>query len=146
MATKQQIFKVLAPYQVPIHRDFIAQELGESYRRFQTQLNRWTKLGLLEEKKHRYLLTQAGRLELAELENPPAEEDKEPLGPTYPDRVIQDAMAKATSFRLVIIQDDLNRLSEAEFKTVWGAIAKIIRSRGRKVVDLSPDDKLKTVE
>ena len=132
MATKEQIFRALAPYQVPVDRKIIEKQVGESYRRFQTQLERWAKQGLVEENKHQYLLTQAGRLELAEFEKPPTEEDKGPPVVTYPEKVIAEAMSRTSSFRLLIIQDDLNRLSEAEFKTVWGAIAKIIRARDVK--------------
>src|SRR4030042_6940532 len=135
MATKLQIFKILAACQVPVSREFIADRVGESYRNFQTQLDRWKKQGVIEEKHRLYLLTQAGELELKELEHPKVNQEPSPeLKLKIADKVIQyqEEMAKATSFRIVIIEDDLNRLTEPEFKKVWGILAILIRSRGRK--------------
>ena len=124
MASKEQIFRALAPYQVPVDRKILEKQVGESYRRFQTQLERWAKQGLLEEKKrHHYILTSTGREELESFVHPGLEEEIQA-------GEMEGNKKQSAYFLLPITQDDLNRLSEAEFKTVWNNLGKIIRSRG----------------
>lgn len=62
MATKEQIFSVLAGASGPMGRTELEDKVGESYRRFQTQLDRWEKQELVEDVgDHHYVLTDKGR-------------------------------------------------------------------------------------
>lgn len=64
MATKEQIFGLLAGASGPMSRVEIAKEVGEEYQRFQTQLDRYEKQGLVENVgEHHYVLTEKGREE-----------------------------------------------------------------------------------
>ena len=124
MATKEQIFKALAPFQDKgVDRKILGKGIGEDYRHFQSQLDRWVKQGLLGESHRQYLLTENGRKELAEMLHPGLDESSEPPG--------LGAEKKSAYFQLSITQDDLNRLSASDFKTVWNDLGKIIRSRGQ---------------
>jgi len=93
MATKKQILGVLAGASAPMARDKIGEAVGENYRKFQTQLDRWEKAELIkDEGEHKYILTDKGREEAAEEEmeeeipDTPADgdrdEDKEPTQAT----------------------------------------------------------------
>ena len=124
MATKEQIFKALAPFQDKgPDRKILGKGIGEDYRHFQSQLDRWVKQELLKESQHRYLLTENGRKELAEMLHPGLDEAVGTPG--------VGIEKKSAYFQLSITQDDLNRLSAWEFKTVWADLGKIIRSRGQ---------------
>lgn len=127
MATKEQIFKALAPFEGKgVDRKILAKGIGEDYRHFQSQLDRWVKQGLLNESKHQYFLTENGRKELEVMLHPGLDKLEEVSGM---------ATEKISAyFQLSITQDDLNRLSASDFKIVWGNIGKIIRSRGQPVV------------
>jgi len=127
MATKEQIFKVLGPCQIGLDRKRIGELIGEEYRHFQSQLNRWVKTGLLEEHEHHYLLTESGREELEKLEHPGLEESLK----TTEAPIIQK---QGAYFHLLVTQDDLNRLSEPDFEATWNSLGKIIRSRGQPLV------------
>lgn len=62
MATREQIFPILCEASGPMSRQAIEEKVGESYRKFQTQLNRWVKQGLIEDKgDHHYVITEKGR-------------------------------------------------------------------------------------
>ncbi|MDD4984466.1 MAG: hypothetical protein PHQ43_01555 [Dehalococcoidales bacterium] len=62
MASKEQILGILAGASAPTSRVEIEKKVGESYRRFQTQLDRWVKQELIEDVgDHRYVLTDQGR-------------------------------------------------------------------------------------
>jgi len=62
MASKQQVFRVLAKASGPLSREELADGVGESYRGFLTQLNHWVKDGLIEDTgDQHYLLTDKGR-------------------------------------------------------------------------------------
>jgi len=62
MATREQIFGILAGASAPMGRNELEEKVGESYRRFQTQLDRWVKQELLEDTGgHHYVLTDKGR-------------------------------------------------------------------------------------
>ena len=64
MATKEQIFTILSGASAPMGRADLEEAVGESYRRFQTQLDRWVKQELLEDTgEHHYVLTDKGRAE-----------------------------------------------------------------------------------
>ena len=64
MASKEQIFGILAGASAPMGRIPLEEKVGESYRRFQTQLDRWVKQGLIEDTgDHQYILTDKGREE-----------------------------------------------------------------------------------
>lgn len=64
MATKEKIFSILAGASGPVGRTELEEKVGESYRRFQTQLDRWVKQELIEDTgDHHYVLTDAGREE-----------------------------------------------------------------------------------
>ena len=88
MATKQQIFSILAGASGPMGRLEIEEAVGERYQVFQSQLDRWVKQGLIEDKgEHHYILTDQGREEVLkrgdfkELEHEPGFEEppKEPV-------------------------------------------------------------------
>lgn len=64
MATKEKIFEILAGASGPMGRTELEEKVGESYRRFQTQLDRWVKQELIEDVgDHHYVLTEKGREE-----------------------------------------------------------------------------------
>ena len=64
MASKEQIFGILAAASGAMSRAELEEKVGESYRRFQTQLDRWVKQELLEDTGDRhYALTDKGREE-----------------------------------------------------------------------------------
>ena len=78
MATKEQIFKALAPFQDKgVDRKILGKGIGEDYRHFQSQLDRLVKRGLLRESHHQYILTENGRKELAEMLHPDLDESLE---------------------------------------------------------------------
>lgn len=84
MPTNQQILTILANEPAPLHRNKIAEKLGEtSYRPFQTMLDRNVRQGLMEVSgDHEYSITEAGKKKL-ETESIVAEElDEERLGTT----------------------------------------------------------------
>jgi len=67
MASKEQIFGILAEASGPMSRLALEEKVGESYRRFQTQLDRWVKQELIEDTgEHHYVLTDKGREEALE--------------------------------------------------------------------------------
>lgn len=110
MASQAGIFKVLAESEKPLGREEIGDLVGESYRRFQTQLDRWVGRGLLDDVgDHHYILTDKGR------------ETLKTLG--------KAGTATSGQFYLGVRQQDLDKLSEEEFKSVWEALGKIIRAR-----------------
>jgi len=62
MASREQIFGILAGASGPMGRIELEEKVGESYRRFQTQLDRWEKQELIEDVgDHHYALTDKGR-------------------------------------------------------------------------------------
>jgi len=62
MASKEQIFGIMAGASSPMSRVQLEEKVGESYRRFQTQLDRWVKQELIEDTgNHCYILTDKGR-------------------------------------------------------------------------------------
>lgn len=64
MASKEQIFGIMAGASGPMSRVQLEEKVGESYRRFQTQLDRWVKQELIEDTgDHCYILTDKGREE-----------------------------------------------------------------------------------
>ena len=65
MATKQQIMNILrAADGEAVSRTVISEKLGEPISNFQTQLDRWTKQGLIDDTgEHRYVLTEMGSKE-----------------------------------------------------------------------------------
>ena len=81
MATKEQIFGILSGASGPISRAELEEKVGESYRKFQTQLDRWMKQELVEDTgdKH-YVLTDKGREDAlkGEFQEIDDEIDKEP--------------------------------------------------------------------
>lgn len=126
MATKEQIFKALEPFKGKgLDRKILGKRIGEDYRHFQSQLDRWVKQELLNESKHQYLLTEKGRKELEEMLYPGLDKSEEVSG--------MATEKKSAYFQLSITQDDLNRLSTSEFNTVWTDLGKIIRSRGERL-------------
>lgn len=65
MANKEQILGLLAKASGALSRQQIEEEIGESYRKFQTQLDRWEKLELIvNEGDHCYVISEKGREEL----------------------------------------------------------------------------------
>lgn len=110
MASQAGIFKVLAESAGPLGRDEIGDLVGESYRTFQTQPNRWLAQGLLDDiGDHHYMLTDKGR------------ETFKTLG--------KAGAASPGQFYLGVRQQDLDQLSDEEFRSVWEALGKIIRGR-----------------
>ena len=64
MATKERIFEILAGASAALGRKDLEEQLGESYRSFQTQLDRWVKQELIfDTGEHHYMLTDKGRAE-----------------------------------------------------------------------------------
>lgn len=62
MASKQQVFNVLAAASGPMSRVQIAEKVGEEFRKFQTQMERWMGAGFIEDKgDEHYVLTEKGR-------------------------------------------------------------------------------------
>jgi len=87
MPDRTQILSVIAKKgneATPIHRNKIAEELGErSYRSFQTQMDRYEKAGLIEgNEDHEYYITEAGLAELSGGSAVTEETDEEMLGTT----------------------------------------------------------------
>ncbi len=75
MASKEQILGILAGASGPMSRAQIEEKAGESYRRFQTQLDRWVKQELIEDTgDHHYGLTDKGRDDLEKGTGEPGEE------------------------------------------------------------------------
>jgi len=65
MASKEQILGELAKASGDLSRQQIEEKVGESYRRFQTQLDRWEKQELIQDVgDHHYVITDKGRGEL----------------------------------------------------------------------------------
>jgi len=64
VATKEQIFGILAGASAPMSRVELGAKIGTDYRSFQTQLDRWVKQKTLEDAgDHHYVLTDTGREE-----------------------------------------------------------------------------------
>lgn len=64
MASKEQIFGVLAGASGPMSRVELEDKVGEKYQRFQSQLDRWVKQEFLKDTgDHHYILTDTGREE-----------------------------------------------------------------------------------
>lgn len=84
MASQAEILNLLAGESSPLHRQHIAEKLGEkSYRSFQTQLDRLTRRGLLEATDNfEYSITEAGKMKLAEESAVTSEISEEKLGTT----------------------------------------------------------------
>jgi len=90
MATKEQLFGILAGASGPMSRVELEDKVGEKYQTFQTQLDRWIKQGFVEDTgDHHYVLTDAGREEALKRgefkdidEQPGFAESKPPLMPT----------------------------------------------------------------
>ena len=84
MPTNQQILTILATEPAPLHRNKLAEKLGEtSYRPFQTMLDRGVKNGLMEVNgDHEYSITEAGKKELETKSMVTEEIDEEKLGTT----------------------------------------------------------------
>lgn len=62
MATKEQIFGILAGASGSMSRPQLAEEVGEIYQKYETQLQRWIKSGDIEDVgDHHYVLTEKGR-------------------------------------------------------------------------------------
>jgi len=82
MATKAQIFGVLAAASGPMTRVQLEEKVGVSYRKFQSQLDDWVKEELLQDTgDHNYVLTDKGRdeaLKLGEFRDLEDESGKEP--------------------------------------------------------------------
>ncbi len=65
MASKEQILGFLSKASGELSRQQIEEEVGESYRRFQTQLDRWVKQGLIQDVgDHHYVITDKGTEDL----------------------------------------------------------------------------------
>lgn len=90
MPTKAQILNILANEPAPLHRNKIAEKLGENtYRSFQTQLDRYEKQELIEGTlDHEYSITELGRKELSSESLVTEETDEEKLGTTEYQRFI----------------------------------------------------------
>ena len=64
MATKQQVFSVLAVASAPLSRAELERQLGEPARQWATQLLRWMNAGFIEDVgDQHYVLTEKGREE-----------------------------------------------------------------------------------
>lgn len=78
MATKPQVYRILAAASGPTSRTELADKIGEKYGNFQSQLDRWEKDGEIENVgDHHYILTEKGR-EVALEKTTFAEEAEEP--------------------------------------------------------------------
>lgn len=90
MPTQEQIFNVLAGEPEPLHRNKLAERLGESsYRGFQIMLDRAVKGGLLDvTPDHEYSLTEAGKDKVAVKSIVTGEISEENLGTTEFQRFI----------------------------------------------------------
>lgn len=94
MPSKTQILKVLANEATPatpLHRNKLAEKLGENtYRSFQTQLDRFEKQELIEgNTDHEYNITELGLKELSDESAVTEELDEEKLGTTEYQQFIQ---------------------------------------------------------
>ena len=94
MPSKAQILNILASEATPatpLHRNRLAEKLGENtYRSFQTQLDRFEKQGLIEgTPDHEYFITEAGVKELSDESLVTEETSEEKLGTTEYQRFIQ---------------------------------------------------------
>jgi len=113
MATILQILRCLSSSQAKSRKDLESQ-LGQSYRTFQTQLDRLCKTGTIQDiGDHYYLLTEPGNDRLMEFEvtsyNPPR-------------------------FSIIISENDLARLDDSEFEQAWHLIGHVIRNQYRNPV------------
>lgn len=93
MPSKAQILNILASDSTeatPLHRNKLADKLGEnSYRTFQTQLDRFEKQGLIDgNPDHEYWITDVGMKELSDQSMVAEETDEEKLGTTEYQRFI----------------------------------------------------------
>jgi len=93
MPSKGQILDLLASESTeatPLHRNKIAEKLGEnSYRNFQTQLDRFEKQGLIEgNAEHEYYVTELGLKDRSDQSTVTEETDEEKLGTTEYQRFI----------------------------------------------------------
>lgn len=91
MATKTQILTVLANEADFLSRNKLAEKLGENtYRNFQTQLDRFERQGLLEgNEEHEYKITDVGRKELSIESEVTEETSEEQLGTTEYQRFME---------------------------------------------------------
>jgi len=82
MATKAQIFGILAAASGPMSRAQLEEQVGVSYRKFQSQLDNWVKAESLQDTgDHNYVLTDKGRdeaLSLGEFKDLDESAGKEP--------------------------------------------------------------------
>ena len=90
MPSKAQILNILASETAPLHRNKLAEKLGENtYRSFQTQLDRFEKQGLIDgTPDHEYSVTEAGIKELSDESLVTEETSEEKLGTTEYQRFI----------------------------------------------------------
>ncbi len=91
MATKEQIFGILAGASGAMSRVELEEKVGEKYSNFQSQLDRWVHQELLQDTgEHHYILTDKGReevlkrTEFSEVENEPGFREDKPPQPTKP--------------------------------------------------------------
>jgi hypothetical protein len=91
MPSKAQILNILANESTPLHRNKLAEKLGENtYRSFQTQLDRFEKQGLIDgNPDHEYSITDMGIKELSSESMVTEELDEEKLGTTEYQKFIQ---------------------------------------------------------
>jgi len=84
MPSQAEILNIVANEEKPLHRQRIAEKLGESsYRSFQTQLDRLARQGLLEATPdHEYSITESGKMKISEESEITPEISEEKLGTT----------------------------------------------------------------
>lgn len=103
MATREQIFQVLAAASGAMTRAQLEEKVGESYRKFQTQLDRWVKQELIQDTgNHTYILTDKGREEALneELDEIPDEEPEAgPAGAASEKREATQRTVGATDYQ-----------------------------------------------
>ena len=79
MATKQQILGILRDAGTPMSVAQLEEKIGQKQRLFQTQVKRWTALGLINERDSKFQLTHKGQAELRHLDDIEDLDDDEPV-------------------------------------------------------------------
>ena len=112
MATQYEILKVLSTNEARSRVD-VAKAIGESYRSFQTQLDRFSHAGFIQDVgDHNYILTKTGQHKLFDLEV---------------------TSYLSPKFSIVITEGDFVRLDEEAYQQFWQLLGQVIRNRYQNI-------------
>lgn len=113
MPTQKEILIVLATKNTAVEREEIGRILGESYRKFQTPLDRMESRGLVTQENHEYTITNKGRLSIGVMK--------------------ENESTESGRFSFYITEIDISRLDESSFAQTWECLGKIVKNRSREV-------------